>query len=82
MALICCSINHKRAPVRILETLTFKNLNEALFSLKGIAGVEECSILQTCHRIEIYLYVSEKLITDALKNFFKEKTSNNYSFDK
>ncbi len=42
-------------------------------------GVDECVIIQTCHRVEIYVYSLEKQKPDALKAFLCEKSSSVYS---
>jgi glutamyl-tRNA reductase len=42
-----------------MESVAFKEKNQALADLKAIEGIEECLLLQTCNRIEIYLTAEE-----------------------
>ena len=52
-------ITHKTARVPLLESVVFKDKEQALAELQTMENVAECLILQTCNRIELYL-VSEK----------------------
>jgi glutamyl-tRNA reductase len=52
-------ITHKTAHVPLLEAVAFKDKENAYKEVSSIAGVEECLLLQTCNRIELYL-VSQK----------------------
>jgi glutamyl-tRNA reductase len=52
-------ITHKTARVTLLESVVFKDKEQALAELQAMENVAECLILQTCNRIELYL-VSEK----------------------
>jgi glutamyl-tRNA reductase len=52
-------ITHKTARVPLMEAVAFKDKENALAEIRSLGGVEECLILQTCNRIEIYL-VSEE----------------------
>lgn len=81
MSIICVSISCQRTPIRILETFTFKDVNEAMFALKQVEGVEECALLQTCHRVEVYVYGSKMLKPDTVEAFFREKTSTVYALN-
>lgn len=49
-------LSYKTSPLEIRERLSFNhtNLDSALKSLKEKANVEECAILSTCNRTEIY----------------------------
>ncbi|MCQ5363228.1 MAG: glutamyl-tRNA reductase, partial [Candidatus Methanomethylicia archaeon] len=51
--ILCLSISHKKAPVRVLESFTLKDVYSSLQQLKS-SGAEECAIIQTCHRVELY----------------------------
>ncbi|MDR0373202.1 MAG: glutamyl-tRNA reductase [Nitrososphaerota archaeon] len=52
-------ITHKTARVMLMESAAFKEKKQALAELKAIEGIEECLLLQTCNRIEIYLTAEE-----------------------
>jgi glutamyl-tRNA reductase len=52
-------ITHKTAHVPLLEAVVFKNVGDAYNELCSFGGVDECLLLQTCNRVELYL-VSEK----------------------
>jgi glutamyl-tRNA reductase len=51
--ILCISISHKKAPVRVLESFAIKDIVSFLARLKEL-GAEECAVIQTCHRVEIY----------------------------
>lgn len=51
-------ITHKTARVPLMEAVAFKDKENALAELRTLENVEECLILQTCNRIELFL-VSE-----------------------
>ncbi len=53
-------VTHMKTPVPILESLWFKDAKEASRAIRDMQGVEECLILQTCNRVEILLFVSDK----------------------
>lgn len=48
-------ITHKTAHVPLLEAVSFKNKKDALTNVFSIGNIDECVILQTCNRIELYL---------------------------
>jgi glutamyl-tRNA reductase len=52
-------ITYKTARVPLMEAVAFKDKEKALAEIRALGGVEECLILQTCNRIELYL-VSEE----------------------
>ncbi len=51
-------ITHKTARVPLMEAVAAKDKKQALAEVKALENVEECLILQTCNRNELYL-VSE-----------------------
>jgi glutamyl-tRNA reductase len=60
MALLSLGLNHKTAPVDIRERVTFGPdiIVGALRNLSERPGVEECAILSTCNRTEVYCALS------------------------
>ena len=71
------TINHNNSDISFLESFTFNkdSLPNALSQLKSINGIDECFILSTCNRVEIY--VSSKIknidsqIIQFISNFHK-----------
>jgi len=47
-------ITFRNAPVHLLERFAFKNLSAACKSFKHQAALDECVILQTCNRVEVF----------------------------
>ncbi len=75
MYAILVGLNYKSAAVSIREKLHFDNnmLSSALSHLFKRKGVEECAILSTCNRVELYACTND--ITkgfDLLKSFLAE----------
>lgn len=58
MNIFVSGVSYKTTPISIREKLSFDNneQNQMLGMLKEITGVEECVMLSTCNRMEIYLY--------------------------
>ncbi len=52
----CLGMNHRTAPVALRERLSVPTrlLADTMSSLRGVDGVEECVLLSTCNRTEIY----------------------------
>ena len=61
------TINHNNSDISFLESFTFNkdSLPMALKQLKMINGVDECFILSTCNRVEVY-------VSSKNKNFYSE----------
>lgn len=52
-------ITYRNAPIHILEKFTFKDLNNAHNTLLEKGELDECVIIQTCNRVEIYAVARE-----------------------
>jgi glutamyl-tRNA reductase len=52
-------ITHKTARVPLMEAVAFKDTRSALKTVRSMKNVDECVLLQTCNRIELYI-VSEE----------------------
>jgi glutamyl-tRNA reductase len=61
-----------------MEAVAFKDKEKALAEIRGIENVEECLILQTCNRIEIFL-VSEvdKKTAASVKDYLAKRAGAN-----
>ena len=47
-------VTFKNSPIHVLEKFTFKNIHKAHETFIESREIEECIILQTCNRVEIY----------------------------
>jgi len=47
-------ITYRNAPIHLLEKFTFKDIDNAHKAFLQQAGFEECIILQTCNRVEVF----------------------------
>jgi len=47
-------VTFKNSPIHILEKFTFKDIHNAYKTFIDSAEIEECIILQTCNRVEVY----------------------------
>jgi len=67
-------LNHREAPVAVREALAFRRdrLAEALSSLRSLEGVEECVVLSTCNRVELYLSLSDDAPEDVGTRFLAD----------
>lgn len=64
MSLLALGLSHQTAPVAVRERLAFvpDRLDDALTALHAVAGVEECAIVSTCNRTELYVAGAEASI--------------------
>ncbi len=67
-------ITHKTARVPLMEAVAFKEKEKGLAEICSLENVEECLILQTCNRIEIFV-VSEEVgnTITLLKDYFSKR---------
>jgi len=61
MNIYLCGLNHKTAPLEAREMFSFtpEETKKALLKLKEQNDIEECAILSTCNRTEVYIYTKE-----------------------
>ena len=65
------SITHKWASLNDLECARIDNVEGALKAMHATDGVSECVIIQTCNRIELYLYVTNEFdVNSFIARFF------------
>ncbi|MDL2281383.1 glutamyl-tRNA reductase [Selenomonadales bacterium OttesenSCG-928-I06] len=69
MRLVVLGLNHKTAPVDIRECFSFskEQIKPALKKLKSYKEINECVILSTCNRMEIYAVVDNISLMEVLK---------------
>uniref|UniRef100_A0A7C3F5L8 Glutamyl-tRNA reductase n=1 Tax=Candidatus Methanomethylicus mesodigestus TaxID=1867258 RepID=A0A7C3F5L8_9CREN len=77
--IICLSISHKKAPVRVLESFALSDIRLFLQRLKAI-GADECAAIQTCHRVDIYS-VGSHIGHNELKKYLASSTGSSYPID-
>ena len=64
-------MTHKTAHVPLMEAVAFKDKETALAEICSLENVEECLILQTCNRIEIYVVTEDVDNTvNLVKDYF------------
>ncbi len=72
---VVLGISYKTAPIEVRELFSFsqENLESGVRQLKGKDHIEECAILSTCNRVEIYA-VSENVESclESIKTFLCE----------
>ena len=52
--IINARVTFRNSPIHILEQFTIKDMGEAYKQFKEHSGLEECVIIQTCNRIELF----------------------------
>jgi len=64
-------ITHKTARVPLMEAVAFKDKEKALAEIRSLQNVDECLILQTCNRIEIYVVTEDaENAVNLVKNYW------------
>ena len=54
LQIVNARVTYRNAPMHLLEKFTFRDLDEAHRVFLERAGFEECIILQTCNRVEVF----------------------------
>jgi glutamyl-tRNA reductase len=57
--IICLSASYKRTKLPLLESLAFKDEGDVMRSLCSEGLAEECVLVQTCHRVEVYAVLKD-----------------------
>ena len=69
-------ITHKTAHVPLMEAVAFKEKEKGLAKIRSLENVEECLILQTCNRIEIFVVTEEVANTiNLIKDYFSKRAN-------
>ena len=53
-SIINARVTFRNSPIHVLERFTLKDLKSAYLEFKQKSGLEECVIIQTCNRIELF----------------------------
>jgi glutamyl-tRNA reductase len=71
---ICVSVNHKKASTDVLKSVFFEDPRQGLLEFKSANIIEEIVLLQTCNRVETYIF-STKTEEACLKatSIFEER---------
>jgi glutamyl-tRNA reductase len=67
-------ITHQKSGISLIESLSFKDLKSSLVELHSIVNVDECVILQTCNRTELYIVSKDnKSAINIIKDYLTKK---------
>lgn len=64
-------VTYKNAPIHLLEKFTFKDIKDAHRAFVDKANVDECVILQTCNRVEVFAAAKKTDKTKVLNQWAK-----------
>ena len=73
LKLLNVRVTHKKAPIHILEKFTFKDIAKAHRVFLTSGDIQECVILQTCNRVELFLAL-ERIDLDKIFDTWKSIT--------
>jgi len=80
--IVCLSASYKKTKLPLLELLVFKNEGAAMNRLCSEGITEECVLIQTCNRVEIYGVLKNSAEGDAVGRILKFwSTSTGVSLD-
>ena len=68
-------ITHETARVPLMEAVAFKDLGSAVKTVRSMENVDECVLLQTCNRIELYIVSEEGEKVAAMAKDFLAKNA-------
>ena len=69
--IVCLSASYKKAKLPLLESLVFKDGAVVMKGLCSEGLTEECILVQTCHRVEIYGVLKDSSEGDAVEKILK-----------
>jgi len=52
--IVNAKVTFRNSPIHVLERFTFRDLESAYSEFKEHSGLEECVIVQTCNRVELF----------------------------
>ncbi len=70
MPILVVGVNHKTAPLELRSRVAFADseASKVLFAILALPSVEECVLLSTCNRTEVYVYASHDPSSDILRS--------------
>lgn len=67
-------ITHQKSDISLIETISFKDIERTLVELHSIVNVDECVILQTCNRTELYIVTQNgDFVVNVIKDYLEQK---------
>ena len=74
--IVCLSASYKNATLPILESLNFHDKNELTKTLCSENNMNECVLLQTCHRVELYCVIDSdsEVVLNRIQKLWSTKT--------
>jgi len=66
--IINARVTFRNSPIHILERFTIRDLENAYTQFKEHSGLDECVIIQTCNRIELFAKAENYDITKLKKH--------------
>jgi len=69
--IVCFSASHKKASLPLLESLNIQDEEGFMKKLCSEGLTQECILLQTCHRVEIYCVMRDSDKDYAVKEILK-----------
>ena len=75
-SLLLLGVSHQTAPMAVREKLTFDPARAAALAerLRGLPGIREFALLNTCNRIELYSVTANSDASDSLRQVLSEIT--------
>lgn len=74
--IVCFSASYKKAKLPLLEALVFKDAAAVMKGLCSQGLLEECILVQTCHRVEIYGVLKDAAKEDAIGRILRFWSAN------
>lgn len=74
--IICLSASYKKAKLPLLESLVFKDEAATMKALCSEGLTDECILVQTCHRVEIYGVLKDSSGGDAIGRILRFWSTN------
>jgi glutamyl-tRNA reductase len=69
--IVCFSASHKKASLPLLESLNIRDEEGFMKKFCSEGTIQECILLQTCHRVEIYCVMQDSDKDYAVKEILK-----------
>ena len=72
----CLSVSYKHASLPSLESIALKDEATFAHTLFSEKIAQECVLIQTCHRVEIYCVIPPQDRDDAIRRILKTLAAN------